>query len=44
MVDNPAMGEEGYRASVAFYQRCAELRKLLAGEGALHPVIGEARR
>jgi len=42
IVDNPAMGEEGYRASVAFYQRCAELRALLANEGALHPVADES--
>ncbi len=44
VVDNPAMGEEGYRASAAFYERCAELRELLASEGALHSVTGEARR
>jgi len=42
VVDNPAMGEEGYRASAAFYERCAELRSLLASEGALHPFAGGA--
>jgi hypothetical protein len=31
------MGSEGYRSSPAFYERCAELRELLAGEGAVHP-------
>jgi len=36
IVDNPEMGEEGYRASSAFYERCADLRQLLASEGALH--------
>jgi len=36
VVDNPEMGAEGYRASVAFYERCAKLRALLASEGALH--------
>ncbi len=43
VVDNRAMGEEGYRASTAFYERCAELRSLLAHEGALHSLSGEAR-
>ena len=37
IVENPGMGEEGYRSSPAFYERCAELRTLLADEGALHP-------
>lgn len=43
VVDNPEMGEAGYRSSSLFYERCAALRALLAGEGALHPV-GEAGR
>ncbi|PKQ16777.1 MAG: ABC transporter ATP-binding protein [Actinobacteria bacterium HGW-Actinobacteria-7] len=37
VVDNPAMGTAGYRSSPAFYERCAQLRGLLAGEGAVHP-------
>ena len=40
VVDNPEMGEAGYRSSALFYERCARLRSLLAGEGALHPVAG----
>jgi NitT/TauT family transport system ATP-binding protein len=34
-VDNPLMGEAGYRATPEFYERCAELRQLLAEEGAV---------
>jgi ABC-type nitrate/sulfonate/bicarbonate transport system ATPase subunit len=37
VVDNPGMGEPGYRQTEAFYAKCAELRALLAAEGALHP-------
>lgn len=37
VVENPEMGEDGYRSSPLFYERCAHLRSLLAGEGALHP-------
>lgn len=37
VVDNPEMGEPGYRSSSLFHERCVELRRLLAGEGALHP-------
>jgi NitT/TauT family transport system ATP-binding protein len=37
VVDNPEMGESGYRQSEAFYRRCARLRDLLAEEGAVHP-------
>lgn len=37
VVDNPEMGLDGYRASPQFYKRCAELRGLLASEGAVHP-------
>ena len=35
VVDNPGMGEREYRASAAFYEQCANLRALLAEEGAL---------
>lgn len=34
IVDNPGMGEEGYRETAAFLERCVELRRLLAAEGA----------
>jgi len=37
VVDNPEMGEAGYRESQSFYERCAQLRALLASEGAVHP-------
>jgi NitT/TauT family transport system ATP-binding protein len=37
VVENPAMGAPGYRESSAFYERCVELRALLAAEGAVHP-------
>jgi len=36
IVDNPGMGRAEYRASDAFFERCKELRALLAAEGALH--------
>jgi ABC-type nitrate/sulfonate/bicarbonate transport system ATPase subunit len=42
VVDNPRMGEEAYRQTGAFYAKCAELRTLLAAEGALHPGRGLA--
>jgi NitT/TauT family transport system ATP-binding protein len=35
VVENPRMGEQGYRATEEFYARCAELRRLLAEEGVL---------
>jgi ABC-type nitrate/sulfonate/bicarbonate transport system ATPase subunit len=35
VVDNPDMGAEGYRQSERFFERTAELRRLLAAEGAL---------
>ncbi len=35
VVENPGMGEEGYRATEEFHARCAQLRRLLAEEGAL---------
>ena len=37
VVDNPGMGGAGYRQTEDFYAKCAELRALLAAEGALHP-------
>jgi NitT/TauT family transport system ATP-binding protein len=37
VLDNPEMGEPGYRSSTLFHERCVALRGLLAGEGALHP-------
>lgn len=36
VVENPDMGESGYRLDPVFHARCAELREILAGEGALH--------
>ncbi|NTU70400.1 MAG: ATP-binding cassette domain-containing protein [Coriobacteriia bacterium] len=36
IVDNPAMGEAGYRDSDAFHERCVQLRRILADEGAVH--------
>lgn len=35
VVDNPGVGEPGYRESVGFYERCAEVRRILAEEGAV---------
>ncbi|MFA5844267.1 MAG: ATP-binding cassette domain-containing protein [Coriobacteriia bacterium] len=35
VVDNPGMGSPGYRETEAFLATCAELRRLLAAEGAL---------
>jgi ABC-type nitrate/sulfonate/bicarbonate transport system ATPase subunit len=37
IVDNPTMGTVGYRETPEFYERCIELRRLLAEEGAVHP-------
>lgn len=34
VVDNPEMGERGFRDTPEFYERCAELRRLLDAEGA----------
>jgi NitT/TauT family transport system ATP-binding protein len=42
VVDNPGMGEAAYRQTEAFYAKCAELRGLLAAEGALHVGGGAA--
>ncbi len=39
IVDNPRMGESGYRATPEFYERCAELRQLLAEEGAVGTLV-----
>ncbi len=36
VVDNPGMGDPGYRETEAFHATCVELRGLLAAEGALH--------
>ena len=36
IVDNPGMGEAGYRESPQFHEKAVELRRLLAKEGALH--------
>jgi NitT/TauT family transport system ATP-binding protein len=45
VVENEAMGSPGYRETEEFYGRCAELRRLLAAEGALSaPATGEAPR
>ncbi len=40
IVDNPMMGESGYRESREFYERAVELRRLLAEEGAVHAGVG----
>jgi ABC-type nitrate/sulfonate/bicarbonate transport system ATPase subunit len=37
VIDNPGMGSRDYRQTEVFYARCAEIRSLLAAEGALHP-------
>ncbi|MHB1340590.1 MAG: ABC transporter ATP-binding protein [Coriobacteriia bacterium] len=34
VVDNPGMGQDGFRSSPAFLERCVELRALLEAEGA----------
>jgi NitT/TauT family transport system ATP-binding protein len=44
IVENPEMGDAGFRDTPAFYERCAELRGLLAAEGALENVQSEAPR
>jgi len=36
IVENPGMGEADYRSAPEFHERCAELRRILAAEGALH--------
>jgi NitT/TauT family transport system ATP-binding protein len=40
VVENPRMGEPGHRLTPEFYATCAQLRTLLAAEGALHPGAG----
>lgn len=42
IVDNPHMGEPGYRDTPEFYERCAELRHLLAKEGAVGSLVDHA--
>lgn len=37
VVENPGMGEAGYRGTAEFHERCGMLRGILADEGALHP-------
>ncbi len=39
VVDNPRMGEPGYRNTSEFYERCVELRRLLAEEGAVGALV-----
>ena len=36
IVANPWMGSAGYRASEEYHERCVELRRILAAEGAVH--------
>jgi ABC-type nitrate/sulfonate/bicarbonate transport system ATPase subunit len=42
IVENPGMGDAGFRDTPVFYERCAELRRLLYAEGAFSagPVAG----
>jgi NitT/TauT family transport system ATP-binding protein len=42
VVDNPGMGEDGYRETPAFLERCIELRRLLEAEGAIGAAVGVA--
>lgn len=44
VVENPDMGDPGFRDTPAFYERCAELRRLLAAEGALESAPSESAR
>lgn len=43
IVDNPAMGERGYRDHESFYRTCIHVRRILAEEGAVGVTDGEAR-
>jgi ABC-type nitrate/sulfonate/bicarbonate transport system ATPase subunit len=36
IVDNPDMGSAGYRDSETYHERCVQLRRVLADEGAVH--------
>jgi ABC-type nitrate/sulfonate/bicarbonate transport system ATPase subunit len=36
IVDNPGMGSVGYRDSEEYHERCVQLRRVLADEGAVH--------
>jgi len=42
VVDNPQMGESGFRQSAEFYERCTQLRAILAEEGAVGRLHVEA--
>jgi len=42
VIENPGMGETDYRQDPAFHERCAEVREILAAEGALHADPGVA--
>jgi NitT/TauT family transport system ATP-binding protein len=44
IVENPDMGDAGFRDTPAFYERCAELRGLLAAEGAFEGASPEPSR
>ena len=37
IVENPEMGEAGYRDSELYHERCVQLRRVLSEEGAVHP-------
>jgi len=41
VVDNPEMGEPGFRQSPEFYARCSQLRAVLAEEGAVGRLAAE---
>lgn len=43
IVENPDMGRPGYRDTEAFYERCAEVRRLLAAVGAFASSSAEVR-
>lgn len=40
VIENPGMGDTGYRRDPAFHERCAAVREILAAEGALHADVG----
>jgi len=41
IVDNPEMGEAGYRNSELYHERCVRLRRVLSEEGAVHAAVSE---
>ncbi len=43
IVENPEMGRPGYRDTESFYERCVEVRRLLAAEGAFARPAAEVR-